>query len=116
MFCDLFRLHEQYFEFQEKDFCTSRTNVKGRFIENNGFWRSFGANPEILIILQEGYKIPFIESPSESFSRNNISALKNMRVEEAVSQLIKTKCAVQIPFKPWVVSPLSESTYKSGNS
>ena len=27
MFGDLFRLHEQYFEFQEKDFCTSITNV-----------------------------------------------------------------------------------------
>ena len=56
MFCDLFRFHEQYFEFQEKDFCTSATNVKGRLNENSGFWLSIGANPEILKVLQEGYR------------------------------------------------------------
>ena len=65
MFCDLFRLHEQYFEFQEKYFCTSITNVKGRLTENIGFWRSMGDNPEILKILQEGYNILFFESPEE---------------------------------------------------
>ena len=56
MFCDLFRFHEQYFEFQDKDFCTSATNVKGRLNENIGFWRSIGVNPEILKVLQEGYR------------------------------------------------------------
>ena len=64
-----FCFHEQYFEFQEKDFCTSATKfyVKGRLNENIGFWRSIGANPEILKVLQEGYKIPFFETPAESF-------------------------------------------------
>ena len=34
-------------------------------------------------------------------------------VREAVSELVKAKCAVQTPFKPWVVSPRSVSTNKS---
>ena len=65
--------------------------------------------------LQEGYKIPLFESLPESFSNNNVSALKNMVfVEEAVSELVSSKRVVQTPFKPWVVSPLSVSTNKSG--
>ena len=38
MLTDLFSLHEQYFEIQEKEFLTSSTNVKGRLTENIGFW------------------------------------------------------------------------------
>ena len=80
-----------------------------------GFWETIGANPEILKILREGYRIPFFESPPESFSKNNISALKNMEfVEEAVFELLKSNHVVQTPFKPWIVSPLSVSTNKLG--
>ena len=110
MFC----LHEQYFEIQENDFLTSSSNVKGRLAENIEFWRNIGANPEIVNILQEGYKIPFFESPPELFSKNNVSALQNMNfVEEAVLELEKSNRVVQTPFKPWVVSPLSVSINKS---
>ena len=66
-------------------------------------------------ILREGYRIPFFESPPESVSKNNISALKNMEfVEEAVFELLKSNRVVQTPFKPWIVSPLSVSTNKLG--
>ena len=100
MLTDLFSLHEQYFEIQEKEFLTSSTYVKGRLTENIGFWETIGANPEILKILREGYRIPFFESPPESFSKNNISALKNMEfVEEAVFELLKSNRVVQTPFK-----------------
>ena len=89
--------------------------MKGRLSENIEFWRKIGANPEILNVLQVGYKIPFLESPVESFSKNNASALNNMDfVEEAVLELVKSNRVVQTPFKPWVVSPLSVSTNKSG--
>ena len=66
-------------------------------------------------ILREGYRIPFFESPPESFSKNDISALRNMEfVEEAVIELLKSNRVVQTPFKPWIVSPLSVSTNKLG--
>ena len=65
--------------------------------------------------MQEGYKNPFLESPVESFSKNNASALNNMDfVEEAVLEMVKSNCLVQTPFKPWVASPLSVSTNQSG--
>ena len=113
-FCDLFYLHERYFEIQEKDIFTSSANVKGRLAQNIGFSQTIGANPEILKTIQEGYNIPFFKTPSEAFSKNNLSALKNMDfVEEAVSELVKTNCVVQTLFKPWVVSPLSVSINKS---
>ena len=35
-------------------------------------------------------------------------------VEEAVLELVKSNRVVQAPFKPWVISPLSVSTNKSG--
>ena len=67
MLTDLFSLHEQYFEIQEKEFLTSSTNVKGRLTENIGFWETIGANPEILKISHEGYRIPFFRISSRIF-------------------------------------------------
>ena len=49
-------------------------NVKGRLKNNIDFWREIGANKEILSVLEHGYRIPFIETPSNSFSKNNKSA------------------------------------------
>ena len=65
MICSVFM--SNILNFKKKNFCTSATNVKGRLNENIGFWRSIGANPKILTVLHEGYKIPFFETPSESF-------------------------------------------------
>ena len=48
------------------------------------------ANSEILNVLKDGYKLPFLESPSESFSNNNASALKDMEfVDESVPELVQ---------------------------
>ena len=102
-------------KFRKKEFLTSGTNVKSRLTESIGFWETIGANREILKILRGGYRIPFFESPPESFSKNNISALKNMEfVEEVVFELLKSNRVVQTPFKHWIVSQLSVSTNKLG--
>ena len=92
----------------------SSKNVKGRLAENTKFWKQIGANSKNLNVLNEGYKIPFLESPSESFSNNNASALKIWIAVEAVSELVKNKCVVETSFKPFVVSPLSVSVNKLG--
>ena len=114
-FFDAYYSHKQYFELQEQIFTISSKNVKGRLAENISFWKEIGANSEILNVLKEGYKIPFLESPSESFSKNNASALKNIEfVVEAVSKLVQNKCVVETDFKPFVVSPLSVSVNKLG--
>ena len=92
----------------------SSKNVKGRLAENTNFWKQIRANSKKLNVLKEGYKIPFSESPSESFSNNNASALKIWIVVEAVSELVQNKCVVETSFKPFVVSPLSVSINKFG--
>ena len=66
------------------------------------------------ICFEEGYKIPFLESLSESFSNNNASAFKIWIVVEAVSELVQNKCVVETTFKPFVVSPLSVSVNRLG--
>ena len=99
MLTNLFLLPEQYFEIQEKEVLTSSKNVKGRLNEIIWFGKTIGANLEIFKILQEVYRISFFESPPESFSKNNISALKNIEfVEEAVFEMVTSNCIVQTPF------------------
>jgi hypothetical protein len=44
------------------------------------------------------------------FMKNNKSALK-----KAICDLIDSGCAYEVPFKPFIVNPLTVATNKSGN-
>ena len=44
------------------------------------------------------------------FMKNNKSALK-----KAICDLIDSGCAYAVPFKPYIVNPLTVATNKSGN-
>ena len=65
-----------YFDnYDEYEQGTNELIVKGRLKPCIEFWRKIDANPEVLKIIQFGYKLPFIESPPSLFSKNNKSAL-----------------------------------------
>lgn len=90
-------------------------NVKGRLKENVSFWKNIGANPEILETIEHGYKIPFLEVPESSFSKNNKSAIENLDfVEETLSELQLNGCIKEVSSVPHVVNPLSVSINKQG--
>lgn len=69
----------------------------------------------MLDTIQNGYVIPFLEPPMNMFLKNNKSSLKNADfVDHAISDLLDTGCIQEVPFKPFVVNPLSVATQNSG--
>jgi len=69
----------------------------------------------VLDTIQNGYVIPFLEPPMNMFLKNNKSSLKNADfVDHAISDLLDTGCIQEVPFKPFVVNPLSVATQNSG--
>jgi len=105
-----FEQHDAHFDCDLKS-----KNVKGRLKKSSGFWKEIGANNEILDIITNGYKIPFIQFPTPSVSCNNKSAKDNLDfVSSAVEELLTNHCVLETPFIPTVVNPLSVSINKSG--
>jgi hypothetical protein len=89
--------------------------VKGRLAKNIKFWGKIGANNFVLETLRKGYVIPFLENPVKMFKKNNRSAMKNAEfVDQTVNELIVSGCAIEVPFQPYIVNPLSVATHKSG--
>ena len=103
---------DNYFDYE---LGTNEPIVKGRLRSCIEFWRKIDANPEVLDIIQFGYKLPFIESPPCLFSKNNKSALLHSDfVSEAISDLITKNLVIEHHEPPFVVNPLSVSIQSSG--
>ena len=62
------------------------------------FWQQIGANPEIIDVLKHGYKLPLIDVPEKSYSKNNKSALDNLDfVESSIEVLLSESCIIKTP-------------------
>ena len=91
------------------------SGVKGRLAKSIQYWEHIGANSFILDTLKNGYLIPFIDTPSSMYMKNNKSALKNDDfVSKSVNELVLSGCVIEVPFQPYIVNPLSVATQKSG--
>ena len=104
---------------QKQYFCSLQLEckgVKGNLKNHIFFWRSrLDASSFVLDTIEKGYVIPFIDHPPSMYKGNNRSALSNAEfVNEAVNELVSLGCVVQVPFKPYIVSPLSVATNSSG--
>lgn len=105
----------QYFETLEVCCNSSFKGVKGRLAKHVDFWKKIGANNFVIETIKNGYVIPFLEPPDSMFMNNNKSAIKDPEfVDSAVADLLESGCAYEVPFKPFVVNPLSVATQKSG--
>lgn len=86
----------------------SCTGVKNSLQNHYEFWRKIGAFEDILRLIKTGYNIPFAVNPPRIYLKNNKSALQNFSfVTESIGDLVKSGCVIQVPFRPFVVSPLS---------
>ena len=96
------------FEYQEQSPIID--NVKGRLRQHIEFWKSIDAYENIVDIIYNGYRIPFIETPSSKFFKNNRSALQNSKfVEEAILDLLRSGRIKESSEPPLVVNPLTIS-------
>ena len=91
-----------------------------------------GASSFVLDTIEKGYVIPFIDqiplkrvtsSPSLTTRLLCTRAITGLLclinaefVNEAVNELVSLGCVVQVPFKPYIVSPLSMATNSSGKT
>ena len=72
----------------------------------NYYW----ANDTILIITQEGYSLPFLETPDTARFSNNKSAINNSEsVENSIKEMLATGTILERDHSPRVINPLSVS-------
>ena len=79
------------------------------------FWEhELGAPADVLDIIRNGYKIPFLKTPPKYEKRNNQSAFENSEfVSKALNELLEANLIEIVDEKPWIISPLSVA--KSGD-
>ena len=65
------------------------------------------ANESVLHIIENGYKIPFFETPQKSHLRNKESSLKNEKfVLDSISEMLKIGSIKEVKTPPNVINPL----------
>jgi len=89
--------------------------VRGRLGKCIDFWRSLEVSQFILIVINQGYKIPFFHLPTPFSKAKNASARNNSAfVSEAVNGLLKLDLVEEFFCAPDIINPLSVSTRTSG--
>ena len=106
--CFLAQIH--YFEKLEVECSPYFKGVKGRLAKHLEFWIKIEGSDFVMDTIRNGYVIPILNPPNSMFMKNNKSALK-----KAICDLIDSGCAYEVPFKPFIVNPLTVATNKSGN-
>ena len=111
-FYDLVDLDQSLYEYEQG---APSVIVKGRLKTHVQFWEDIGSPDFIIDTIKNGYTIPFLSTPTSVYLRNNKSALKyGDFVSEALSELLQSRCILEVPFIPKVTNPLSVSIGKSG--
>lgn len=83
-------------------------NIKGRLREHTNYWENtLKANDEIMKILREGYRLPFIYTPTKKEFSNYKSVLRHKSfVDETLQALLDQGLVRESNIIPEVVSPL----------
>jgi hypothetical protein len=103
---------ENYYEYEQGN---NEPIVKDRLKTAVDFWIKIGANPVVLDIISNGYKLPLISTPPDTVLNNNSSAKNNPEfVTQAISTLLEKGLISECKEVPCVVNPLSVSIQKSG--
>ena len=80
----------------------SDNSLKGNLKRNIAYWqKSFMANESVLHIIENGYKIPFFETPEKAHLPNNKSSLKNEKfVLDSISKMLKIGSIKEVEAPP----------------
>ena len=94
---------------------TSSVSPYNRLKNCKDKWEQAGSDPYIMSVLEEGYKIPFKQSPSTKRSNNNKSARDNPEfVTAEIENLLYKKCISKVETEPHVINPLTVAYNKKG--
>ena len=89
--------------------------VKGRLRTAFKFWRDIGANPDVLDVISNGYRLPFCQTPPSACFKNNKSArVHDSFVLDAITKLRIKNLIIESDSPPFVVNPLSVAVQSSG--
>ena len=106
----------KYWELDAFDLGMQATDVQGRLRKHVSFWKDvLQAPPPILDCINHGYRLPIKFTPPPYSRDNHASAiLQQQFVDNAVADLLKNRCAVQVSEKPYICSPLLVVSNSSG--
>ena len=90
----------------------SSVKVRGRLRAHIQLWKDIGASNFIIDTIQDGYKIPFRDTPTSTVFSNNSSSLDDWQfVFDSITELLSTDRIIQVQVHELiVVSPLSVAT------
>jgi hypothetical protein len=91
-----------------KEKASSEPWLRNRLRMNLAFWQTFCTSVMVLSIISTGYQLPWSAGPppGPKFMANHPSAFQHPEfVSEAVSTLVATGAALEVPFQPFIVSP-----------
>ena len=82
-------LKNREFEFTSQE---KYLSVKGKLKQNQSFWENtIKPNEQVLNIIQEGCRLPFLETPDTARFSNNKSAINNSEfVENSIKEMLTT--------------------------
>ena len=85
------------------------SGIKGRLKENIDFWQQIKASSWVLIVICEGYALPFFETPEKRMYENQRSAVKcGDFVKSEKTKSLQCGCIKEVPSdNVYNVSPLS---------
>ena len=89
--------------------------MKGSLRRNIDFWRSINAYESVLDMIENGYKVPLIETPFSNVFKNNKSAFGNAEfVQETILDLSKTGRILETFTPCTVINSLTVSVNATG--
>ena len=94
----------------------SNISLKGNLKRNIAYWQNtLMADESVLCIIENGYKIPFFETPEKAHLPNNKSSLKNEKfVLDSISEMLKIGSIKEVKAPPKVINLLSVSKNSAG--
>ena len=94
---------------------SSSISPYNRLKKNISCWKKAGADQYILSVIDNGYKIPFKETPDSFHAKNNKSARDNPDfVTKEIKNLVSKQCVSEVTEKPHIVNPLTVAYNKKG--
>ena len=106
---EIIRENKKTGEYEKSD---AYISVKDNLKKYLSFWeKTITANETVSDILKNGYKLPFLYTPSNVEFENNSAALKNSEyVDESVKEMLRAGTVKECLTKPKVLNPLLVST------